>query len=196
MEFTEAVNEIIRTRRAIYTNMFSGEQVDDQIIEEMLQNANWAPTHKLTEPWRFVVFKGEGVRRLGEFQADLYQQKYGEDFNEDTYNKLKNKPLECSHVIAIGMKRDEKESIPEVEEVCATACAVQNMWLTASAHRIGCYWSTGGVTFYEEAKPFFGLGEKDLLLGFLYIGTPKSDKWPVGRRKAIEDKVKWVSSDQ
>lgn len=192
MELTEAVNEIIRNRRSIYTNMFSGEKVDDLIINEMLENANWAPTHKLTEPWRFVVFKEDGLKKIGDFQADLYKQKNSHNFNEENYRKLKNKPLECSHVIAIGMKRDEKESIPQVEEVCATACAVQNMWLTASTHQIGCYWSTGGVTFYEDAKPFFGLGEKDLLLGFLFVGMPKSKKWPGGRRKPVGDKVKWV----
>jgi nitroreductase len=192
MEFAEAVNEMIRTRRSIYTNMFSGEKVDDGIINEMLENANWAPTHKLTEPWRFVIFKEEGLQKLSNFQADLYKQKNSHSFNEETYRKLKNKPLECSHIIAIGMRRDERESLPQIEEVCATACAVQNMWLTASAHRIGCYWSTGGVTFYEEAKPFFDLGKNDLLLGFLFIGMPKSEKWPQGRRKPVEGKVRWV----
>ncbi|ELR72864.1 putative nitroreductase [Fulvivirga imtechensis AK7] len=192
MEFTKAVNEMIRTRRSIYTNMFSGEVVDDNIIDEMLENANWAPTHKLTEPWRFVVFTGKGLKKLSEFQGELYKARNQDHFKEDVYNKFKSKPLECSHVIAIGMHRDEEHSLPEVEEVCATACAVQNMWLTASAHRIGCYWSTGGVTFYEEAKPFFGLGEEDLLLGFLYIGVPKTGAWPQGRRKPAEDKVKWV----
>ena len=63
---------------------------------------------------------------------------------------------------------------------------------TDSAHRVGCFWSTGGVTFYDEAKAFFGLGEKDRLLGFLYIGDIKSDKWPNGRRKPMEEKIKWV----
>lgn len=194
MDFIETVNEIIASRRSIYTNMFSGEPVDDSIIESMLDNANWAPTHKLTEPWRFVVFKGDGLKKLGDFQGDIYKTRNKDSFKEETYLKLKSKPLECSHVIAIGMHRDEQQSIPEVEEICATACAVQNMWLTASAHRIGCYWSTGGVTFYEEAKPFFGLGENDLLLGFLYIGVPKGEKWPAGKRKPIENKTTWVTA--
>ena len=189
---TEAIDLAIQQRRSIYTNMFSGEPVDDAIIEKMIENANWAPTHKLTEPWRFVIFKGEGLRQLGDFQAGLYRRvaENNSDFNEEKYLKFKNKPLECSHVIAIGMQRHE--IVPEVEEVCAVACAVQNMWLTASAHKIGCYWSTGGVTFYEEAKPFFRLEAKDKLLGFLYIGRLKSDKWPNGRRKPIQDKITWV----
>ncbi|MEQ8242458.1 nitroreductase [Fulvivirga sp.] len=192
MNNAEVVNEAIKNRRSIFTGMFSGEKVDNAVIEKMLENANWAPTHKLTEPWRFVVFEGEGLKKLGEFQSELYKARAvgNGNFNEATFDMLAAKPLECSHIIAIGMKRHGV--VPEVEEVCSTACAVQNMLLTAAAYGIGCYWSTGGVTFYEEAKPFFGLDEEDKLLGFLFIGMLKSDKWPEGRRKSIEDKVKWV----
>jgi nitroreductase len=191
MDNVEVVNQAIKSRRSIYTSMFSGEIVDDNIINQMLENANWAPTHKLTEPWRFVVFKGEGLRRLAKFQSELYKKVALENgnFNQGAFDKLASKPLECSHIIAIGMKRNEV--VPEVEEVCATACAVQNMWITASTYKVGCYWSTGGVTFYEEAKPFFELEEKDKLLGFLFIGSMKSDKWPEGKRTSIEDKVRW-----
>lgn len=192
MNSNGVIDNAIRNRRSIYTGMFGSEPVDDSIIESMLQNANWAPSHKHTEPWRFVVFKGDGLTKLADFQATLYKLKNSDNFDNNQFEKLKSKPLECSHVIAIGMKRDEKERVPEVEEICATACAVQNAWLTASAHNVGCYWSTGGITFYEEAKTFFGLGEKDKLLGFLYIGTLKSDKWPEGRKGPWEDKVQWV----
>lgn len=192
MELQKVVNDLIRSRRSIYTNMFSGEPVDNSIIEEMLENANWAPSHRLTNPWRFMVFHGEGLKKLSEFQGELYRQRSGADFDEAKFKKMVDKPLECSHVIAIGMHRDEKERVPEIEEVCSVACAVQNMWITASAHRIGCYWSTGGVTFYEEAKPFFGLGKHDKLMGFLYIGMPKTDKWPEAKKTPISEKVKWV----
>jgi hypothetical protein len=66
------------------------------------------------------------------------------------------------------------------------------MYLTATAYGIGCYLSTGGVTSFEEAKEFFGLGKEDRLLGFMNIGMLKSS--PIeGRRKPIEQKVKWVS---
>ena len=74
MDSKEVVNEAIRSRRSIYSSMFSGEVVDDAIIGQMLENANWAPTHKLTEPWRFVVFKGEGLKKLATFQSELYKK--------------------------------------------------------------------------------------------------------------------------
>ncbi|MGL1885359.1 MAG: nitroreductase [Reichenbachiella sp.] len=186
------VTRLLQNRRSIFTKQFSGERVLDEIIEEMLENANWAPTYKRTEPWRFQVFCDEGLKTLGKMQVEIYEKSQGKKVDKDKLKKLKKKPLECSHVIAIGMKRHK--SIKEVEEVCAVAAAVQNMHLTATAHGVGCYWSTGGVTWLDEAKPYFGLGEKDLLLGFLFVGMPKKDKIPEGKRKSIDKKVTWVKS--
>jgi nitroreductase len=189
-------NRLIQERRSVYPNMYSDETVDDAVIQQMLENANWAPTHRLTEPWRFIVFKGEGLKTLAKFQSELYRdlsEKAG-NFDETKFNKLASKPMLASHVIAIGMQRDPKASVPEVEEIAAVAAAVQNMYLTATAHGVGCYWGSGGVTYKKEANAFFGLGPNDQLLGFLYVGMPKTDKWPKGRRKPIADKVTWIDA--
>ncbi len=194
MQFnTEEINSLIANRRSIYPNIYSGEIVDDSIIHQMLENANWAPTHGLTEPWRFVVFKGEGLRKLADFQSSLYREITELDgtFDEGKYQKLASKPMKASHIIAIGMKRDTRLKIPEIEEIEAVACAVQNMYLTATAYGVGCYWGSGGVTYMEQAKSFFDLGENDRLLGFLYVGKPRID-WPNGKRNPIKDKVKWI----
>ncbi|AHM60996.1 nitroreductase [Flammeovirgaceae bacterium 311] len=191
---TQEINHLISYRRAVYPVSYSGERIDDAIIEQLLENANWAPTHALTEPWRFTVFSNKGLQKLANFQADLYTQFAMEEgtYAENKHQKLLDTPLLCSHIISIGMKRDPKGKVPEIEEVEAVACAVQNMWLTAAAYGIGCYWGSGGITYRQEALSFFGLEPNDKLLGFLYLGIPKSD-WPAGRRKPIADKVKWVN---
>jgi len=190
---TNEISKLIRNRRSVFPPQFSGEVIRKEIMLEILENANWAPTHKFSEPWRFTVFSGDGLRKLGEFMSDLYKELSSRkgNFEEKKYDTLRNKPLLASHVIAIGMKRDEQERLPEIEEIEAVACAVQNMQLTATAHGVGCYWGSGGITYFNEAKPFFNLGEKDKLLGFMFFGIPKS-KLPAGRRKPIEEKVNWV----
>ncbi|MBL0741728.1 nitroreductase family protein [Chryseolinea lacunae] len=189
----ESANALIQNRRSVFQAQYSGAKVDDAIVEQMLANANWAPTHKLTEPWRFVVFTDEGIKKLAEFQAALYKKVTTADgsFKEDKFNNLLTKPLLSSHIIAVGMKRDEKKSLPQIEEIGAVFCAVENMHLTATAYGVGGYLSTGGVTYFEEAKTFFGWGNDDLLLGFFHIGMPKGTL-PDGRRKPIEEKVTWV----
>ena len=189
----EMISSLIRQRRNYPPELFArGVTIDDAIIHEMLENANWAPTHGLTEPWRFVVFTGDGLKKLAEFQAALYRQiTPPADFKQPKHDKLLQRPLLASHVISIGMKRQESGKIPEVEEIQSVACAVQNMLLTATARGIAAYWTSGGVTYEKSAKEFFGLSENDLLLGFLFIGTP-GEKHPESRRKPMSEKVKWV----
>jgi len=190
----EEVNELMRSRRSVFPKDYTGEKVDDAIVRQMLENANWAPTHKLTEPWRFVVFTGDGLKKLADFQSELYKQvtQAKGSFDEKKFEGLKVKPMECSHMIAVGMKRDEKKSVPEWEEMGAVFCAIENIYLTATVYDIGCYLSTGGITNFEEAKSFFGLGQEDKLVGFIHIGIPKG--LPIaGKRKTIEEKTKWIT---
>ena len=186
-------NQLVRARRSVYTKDYSGEIVSDAIIQQMLENANWAPTHKLTQPWRFVVFSGEGLKKLAAFQGECYKQvtQAKGTFQEDRYQGLLKKPMEASHVIAIGMKRDEKKSLPEWEELGAVFCAVQNMYLTATAYGMGCYLSTGGITNFEEAKSFFGLGPEDKLCGFLHVGVPKGEVKD-SMRKPLAERVQFI----
>lgn len=191
---TDTINLLIKSRRSVFPKDYlQSRRVDDHIVNQMLENANWAPTHKLTEPWRFVVFTDEGLAKLAEFQASCYKRVTERDgsFSEQRYQNLKTKPMQSSHIVAVGMKRDPEKRIPEIEEIGAVFCAVQNMYLTATAYGIGCYLSTGGVTYFEEAKEFFGWEMEDKLIGFLNIGVLKSD--PIaGKRKPMGEKVRWI----
>jgi hypothetical protein len=138
------------------------------------------------------VFCGQGLRQFAEFQAQDYHHKcYGtEQYLQKKQDKLLNNPLKCSHIISIGVHRENEALIPEVEEVAAVACAVQNILLSAHAYGLGAYWSTGGVTYNENAKSFFDLGAHDILLGFIYLGEINYVT-DAGRRQPIEQKVIW-----
>jgi nitroreductase len=186
----DKLNLLFKTRRSVFPDQFiKGKKISDDIVMQLLENANWAPTHKRTEPWRFVVFTGEGLQRFAEFQSALYKKNAGEKFKLAQYEKLLATPLLCSHIIAIGMKRSGV--IPEIEEVEAVACAVENLFLSMTAYGLGGYWSTGGITYMDEAKSFFELNEDDKLLGFFYLGyiqTPSAQ----GKRHPVSEKIIWV----
>lgn len=188
----EEINDLIRNRRSVFPKQFEeGKKIDDNIVSQILENATWAPNHGQTEPWKFVVFTGEGLQKLASFQAELYKKEAGENFKEATYQNLATNPLKASHVIALCLKRDPNKKFPEVEEIAAVSCAVQNMYLTTVAYGVGGYWTTGGVTYKPSAKEFFGLGEDDKLLGFFYLGQVAVPS-PAGKRKPLEEKVEWV----
>ncbi|HEX4374195.1 MAG TPA: nitroreductase [Puia sp.] len=187
---TEQLNLLFQKRRSVFPEQYvAGKKIPDETVMQLLENANWAPSHKLTEPWRFVVFSGEGLKKLAEFQSSLYKETSGEKFKQGRYEKLQTTPLLCSHIIALGMKRSG--SVPEIEEVEAVACAVENLFLSMTAYGLGGYWSTGGVTYIEEAKSFFGLNEQDKLLGFFYLGYVQTPSVQ-GKRAPVSEKIIWV----
>jgi len=188
------ITEVIRNRRTIYPEMYSSRKVHKEIIEDLLNNAIWAPTHGNTQPWRFKVFMNEGLNKLSEFQSNLYTKfNVGENFEELKFNKLKNRPLKASAVIAVCMKRDENRKILEIEEVEAVSCAVQNMHLTCTAYGIGGFWATPKLIYTQETNEFLNIKEEDKCLGFFYVGYPDVD-WPKGQRKPIEYVTAWIES--
>lgn len=187
------ITEVIKNRRSIFPEQFSERKVAREIIEKMLNNAIWAPTHGMTQPWRFKVFMEGGLKKLSQKLSELYRETTSPDkFMQSKFDNFLNRPLRSSAVIAICMQRQEIEKIKEIEEIEAVACAVQNMHLTATAYGLACYWSTGGATYTEAMKTFLGLGEKDKCLGFFYIGYPAGE-WPKSSRKPIEYVTEWIN---
>lgn len=191
--FTEQFNQLVKTRRSTKPRLFNGRRIEDSIIWQILENANWAPNHGLTQPWRFKVFCDSGLTKLADFQADLYQKITPEaKFKSEKYERMKTNILKSSHVIVICMERQKSEKILEIEEIEAVACSVQNMALTAAAHQICSFWGSGGVTYTDELKEFLGLGEKDQCLGYLYLGY-SDNPTTKSRRDPIKEKVEWFS---
>ncbi len=183
------ISEIIESRRAVFPAQYNSEPISKEEIKKILDAANWAPTHKRTEPWRFKVFHGEAQRKLGEFLAGKFKETTA-NFAEINYNNLKANPVKAGCVIAICMQRDPKESVPEWEEIASTAMAVQNMWLTAHAMKIGGYWSSPGLMKFMNELIEMKEGER--CLGFFYLGKYDADL-PEGIRKTpIEEKTEWI----
>ena len=186
-------NSILQNRRSVYPYQFEkGKIIADEVIWQILENANRAPTHKLTEPWRFIVFTGDGLQHFANLQTEIYTKYAGETFKEKKLKNLLEYPLMSSHVIAIGMKRTKGINIPESEEIIATACAIENIYLSVTAYGLGGYLSTGGITYLEEAKPYFDLETEDKLIGFFYMGYPAILTNPLSMRKPVRQKVKWI----
>lgn len=188
------IGTLIKSRRSTYTSQFSGEKIDNHLIWEMLENANWAPNHYHTEPWRFKVYTDTGLRNLLSAMAELYKNTAGDSFSQAKYDKYALRNNQVSHAVVILVDRHEKPNLPEIEEIEAVACAVQNLWLTvASKPDLGGYWSTGALVYLPEFAEFLELESNQKCLGIFYLGKRKPDAiQPNAQRGSIEDKVTWI----
>ncbi|WGK66202.1 nitroreductase family protein [Croceiramulus getboli] len=184
------IHELIRSRRSIFPDQYVDRPVAKEDIEMMLEAANWAPTHRKTEPWRFKVVQKQGLVQLGEFLCNKYKETTPKDkFSEFKHKKMLQNPQKAGAVILICMQRDEKERLPEWEEIAATAMAVQNMWLTATELGLGAYWSSPGLIQYMHE--FVDLAPGERCLGLFYVGHYEGEH-PEGQRQDIAEKVEWI----
>ncbi len=186
------ITSVIKDRRSVPPELFSARKVHKEIIENIIRNGTWAPTHGNTQPWRFQVFTGTALNRLANVLGELYEKHTPTElFSALKAQKISTRPTKATVVIAVSMARQETEKIPEVEEIEAVACAVQNMALTATAYGISLFWSTPKVCYSDDFAKFLELNPKDRCLGLLYLGYPNAE-WPKGQRKPIEYLTKWI----
>jgi len=187
------INELIRERRTIYPEQFSERKVHKEQIEVILNNAQWAPTHGNTQPWRFKVFTEDGRQKLSDHLGKSYVELVPEEKQNDLkLAKLITRPLKSSVVIAVCMERQPEEIILEMEEIEAVACAIQNIHLTCTAYGLGGFWSTPKVIYTSQMNQFLEISEKDKCLGLFYIGYP-SIEWPKAHRKPLEYTTEWIT---
>lgn len=185
------ITELVRHRRTIYPKDYTDRVVHREIVERVLGNGTWAPTHGMTQPWRFTVYTGAARQRLSDLLGAIYTRNTPpEKFLQKKFDNLTQRPLQSSVVVGIGMARDPHGKISERDELLAVACAVQNMHLTCAAYGLGAFWATGGPMTGPDMRDFMGLGPHDQALGLFYMGYPAVE-WPKGYRKPLDQVVRW-----
>lgn len=188
----EAIKEVILERRTVKPILLNGRKIPDEQVHELLALADWAPTHANTEPWYFVVYAGDKVNSFCHDHAELYKSQTPADkFILGNYEKLGNMGQQASHIIVACMKRGDNPKIPELEEIAAASCAVQNILLGATAMGISTYWGSGGMAYHPIMKKYLGLGEHDKVLGILYLGYTLSPTTAGRRIKPVDQKISW-----
>lgn len=183
----------VRERRSFKLKDLDPSDIAPELIDQMLEAANWAPSHGKTEPWRFVVFRGDSRRAIGEALGEAYRDvNQGDAFSPEGCEATINKVWLAPVWIALGVEPDPKR--PEWEELIAFGCAVHNAQLMASALGLGSKWTSGATAVHPKVAAAVGFGPDTRLKGFLYVGRP-SVPWPSGQRRPIDEKVRWADTD-
>ncbi len=188
-EAIHILTEIIKRRRSVFPISYTTQEIPVEAIHQLLENANYAPTHKLTEPWRFIVFRGEGKRKLGLELASRYKKLTPADlFLQKKHDSISQKVDQANCMIALNVKLHPGK-VPEWEEIASLACAVQNMALTAEALNIGAYWSSPDLIY--GLNDYLDLSENEKCFGLFYMGYHHAQP-AEAKRTPITTKVKWV----
>ena len=186
------LNDIIKNRRATPPKFLAKKEISQTVIHQLLENANWAPTHKNTEPWRFKVYLGKSKQKLASDIYTLLNKKLesGETLNPQKIEKFKLALENVPVAIAVIFERDIAARIPEWEEIAAVAMSVQNMWLTATGLGLGAFWAT--PEFLPLLNDIVKIKPQQKLLGFFYVGQIAME-YPSPGRGDIKAKTEWYT---
>ena len=182
--------DVIEKRRSVFPKQYNDEPILKEELDKVLSAANWAPNHKKTEPWRFKVLQGNSRLEFADFLVNKNAEIEGKP-SSFKRKKIVSKFEQSHTIIAICIQKSPKGKPPEWEELSAVAMAVQNMWLTCTALKIGAYWSSPSLK--DLVGDYFDLQEGESCLGFFYMGKYDGELEPGKRKSEIETKVQYFS---
>jgi nitroreductase len=170
--------------------MDSSREIAHELLVEILEDAHWAPTHGLTQPWRFHVFVGGGRTRLADALQSIYDGTTPQgEVRPEKRAKLREGLLQAPVCIAVSALTDGGGKISRLDELCATACAVQNLLLSAHQRGIGSFWSSPPVACSSEFTTWLGLDSRHTSIGLVYLGYLKDGEAPRSIRVPLEERV-------
>lgn len=184
--------ELMRTQRAM--RHFRPEPIPDDIVEQIIAAATYAPSGKNTQPWAFIVVDDAATRaKIGEL--------YREAWYETMPQLLVGPPADAAEARA---RRDweflanHMGDAPLLALVCSTAPegaaaaagsifpAVQNLLLAARAFGVGGVLTTVHRTREAAIKMLLGIPEVVETVALLPLGYPERAFGPVRRRPVAE----------
>jgi nitroreductase len=175
--------EAIMTRRSVPRT--TSDALERSVVERLLEAGVRAPTHHLTQPWRFIVLAGDARKALGDAWAVAEAHREPE--------KVRIKPLRSPVIIAVIAKpKTHLPKVQELEEHHAVGAAIQNILLAAHDMGLGAMIRTGKAAFYQEVRTVLGVQDGEYVAGFIYLGYPEDGPEPVmTRRTPISELTEW-----
>lgn len=159
--------EVLRGRRTI--ELFLQTPVPDELVQEAIEAATWAPNHRVTEPWRFYLVGDETKQRCLDLCRDIVAAKKGEEAADFKRESWSEKPgwlvVTCQH---------SDDELLEREDYAACSAAVQNFMLYLWKAGVGSKWTSGDITRDPRFFDLIGIDESEaFVVGLIWFGYPK-----------------------
>lgn len=183
--------EAIMTRRSVPKT--SDRVPDRAAIQRLLDAGVRAPTHHLTQPWRFVVLTGPSLDDFGRAWT-AGTEREGKDAS-GIMDKAHRAPV---IIAVIERPHLDNRKVVKEEEHYATGAAIQNMLLVAHDAGLGAMIRTGPAALMPEVRTALGVSGEEAIAALIYLGYPAdgSDERPMTRRKPAAELTEWRGFDE
>lgn len=145
--------------------------VPHDLVRRLCTLAQWAPNHKRTWPWRFVLVEGDGRARLGAVVADAVEA-HGDP--PEKVAKARTKYLRTPAHLVVGAAAGESP-LRTRENRDAVAAGVQNLLLGATAAGLASFWSSCPKGAERAVTQFCGWPDDTDVVALIYLGWAAGD---------------------
>ncbi len=203
------VLQAIHTRRSV--RKFLDRLVPKDVLIEILEAANLAPSATNRQPWEFLVADGETIRRLEGTLAEAFRERVagvGEAAmrraiqglslpEEDGGDRLQGlgtfyRTMGGAPVLIGVVIPREKDPWLWKNNICDAAAAIENLLIAAWDKGLGTCWMTGPLKGrYDTIAAFLGVPADRELLSIIPLGYPAHQ--PVcPPKKDVLTKTRWL----
>ncbi len=175
---------------------FDGRPIPGEIVEDLMRAACSAPSAHNSQPWQFMIVKGEKKAALASlFLTVSSEERYKEytGFYVNRLLKYSSRMLEEAPLVVAVFNRGSftkeaakyfgrtKREFLHLMEVQSVAAAIENLLIAAESFGLGSVWLGVPLLIPEELiEDFFRT--KDELMAILPLGYPT-------KRRLIEKRI-------
>jgi nitroreductase len=161
---------------------------EGEALARILRAALRAPDHGALRPWTILLVRGAARGALGDVLADALAARSAGTSPEDLARE-RGKAMRAPLVAVVVASIAPSPKIPEVEQLLSAGCVAYGLEIAAQAEGFGAVWKTGAAVYDRAVHQRLGLGERDRIVGLIYLGTPTTEP-PDIERPRIEDHVR------
>lgn len=165
------LHDALTSRRTI--QRFRAGAIADATLERALAAAVYAPNHKATWPFRFVIAGPVAREAVFRVSLRLKAAKRGGAPDAELEARMRADLLLPDRLVAVVQVVSPDPNRAE-EDYAACACATYALMLALHADGAGTKWGTGGATRAPETLAALGVDPAtERIVGFVWIGVPE-----------------------
>ena len=162
--------DLLLSRRSVKARQMVAPGPAGSALEKILRAGLRVPDHGKMGPWQFIVVEGDARQKLGREIARCYREEDDRP-SESVARQLADVPAQAPLLIVVASCLKDAKPIPEWEQVLSAGAACQNMLVAAHALGFVGQWLTGWAAYSPGVRGVLGLGAKDRVAGFLFMGS-------------------------
>ena len=187
----------IYDRRSI--RKYQDREVPTEYIEQLIDAARMAPSAKNRQPWKYIVYTGDGKQKLTDAMAKGIEReesveakfpdfRYGIADSKNTVRVMREAPVVIVVLNTNGISpfipvKDDGRIVEQCDALSIGA-SIQNMLLRAQELGLGTLWIANTCFAYPELETY--INTTDQIISAVAVGY--SDEAPGQRpRKKIEE---------